>query len=249
MEVAMMIENGYMGLKNGILDQSAILLSRTAHLTFINCKDTSHHLVRLPAGRRVPACRILLAFSGLRKSIIATGYNTRVDECRAAAATMLRMLGRPAETPLLGNVTLEEYDSLKERLEVELDPVLLRRSRHFFEESRRVHEGREAWAAGDLSRFGALMSSSGMSSIVNYECGCDPLIQLREILLNSPRGGVLGARFSGAGFRGCCVALVLADEAFNVAEHVKREYSKIQPELSREAPVLILDTGDGARVL
>eukprot|EP00854_Cymbomonas_tetramitiformis_P010736 gene10736-12705_t len=161
---------------------------------------------------------------GIRKSIIATGYNTRVDECRAAAATMLRMLGRPAETPLLGNVTLEEYDSLKERLEVELDPVLLRRSRHFFEESRRVHEGREAWAAGDLSRFGALMSSSGMSSIVNYECG-------------------------GAGFRGCCVALVLADEAFNVAEHVKREYSKIQPELSREAPVLILDTGDGARVL
>lgn len=38
--------------------------------------------------------------------------------------------------------------------------------------------------------------------------GCEPLVQLRDILASAP--GVYGARFSGAGFRGCCVALVAA---------------------------------------
>lgn len=33
-----LIENSYLGLENGILDQSAILLSRSGYLTFMDCK-------------------------------------------------------------------------------------------------------------------------------------------------------------------------------------------------------------------
>ncbi|CAF1704537.1 unnamed protein product [Brassica oleracea] len=47
-----------------------------------------------------------------------------------------------------------------------------------------------------------------------YGCGlggAEPLIQLYKILLNAP--GVYGARFSGAGFGGCCVAFVDAEKA------------------------------------
>ncbi|KAJ7969467.1 galacturonokinase [Quillaja saponaria] len=56
--------------------------------------------------------------------------------------------------------------------------------------------------------------------------GCDPLIQLYGILM-AP--GAFGARFSGAGFRGCCVALVDAEHGAEAASFVRREYLKLQP--------------------
>lgn len=77
------------------------------------------------------------------------------------------------------------------------------------------------------------------------------MVQLYEILIRS--SGVLGARFSGAGFRGCCLAFVDANCAEEVAKHVKEEYSKAQPILGRqlesETAVLICEVCHGARVL
>lgn len=65
--------------------------------------------------------------------------------------------------------------------------------------------------------------------------------------------GVLGARFSGAGFRGCCIALVEAHLATEAASFVRTEYLKAQPELasqiSEDTAVLICDSGDCARVI
>lgn len=81
--------------------------------------------------------------------------------------------------------------------------------------------------------------------------GCEPLIQLYEILEKAP--GVYGARFSGAGFRGCCVAFVNADYAYEAASFVKNEYFKLQPDLAshlnQETAVVICDAGDCARVI
>lgn len=88
-------------------------------------------------------------------------------------------------------------------------------------------------------------------SVIYKLSGCKPLIELYEVLLRAP--GVLGARFSGAGFRGCCIALVNAEFASEAASFVKSEYSKLEPELvgkiTQEAAVLICESGDGARVI
>ena len=72
--------------------------------------------------------------------------------------------------------------------------------------AQRVAAGRVAWRDGDLTTFGALMNASCDSSIHNYETGSREMIRLFEILVETQ--GVLGARFSGAGFRGCAVALI-----------------------------------------
>lgn len=77
------------------------------------------------------------------------------------------------------------------------------------------------------------------------------MIDLYEILLKAP--GVFGARFSGAGFRGCCLALVDADRAEEAAGFVKQEYKKVQPafasKISPARLVLICEPGDSARVI
>ncbi|KAM0045576.1 putative galacturonokinase [Helianthus debilis subsp. tardiflorus] len=80
--------------------------------------------------------------------------------------------------------------------------------------------GLEAWSCGNFEEFGKLISASGLSSIQNYECGCEPLIQLYEILSKAP--GVYGAWFNGAGFRGCYVAFVNSDYADKAASFVKK---------------------------
>eukprot|EP00240_Pyramimonas_obovata_P004852 CAMPEP_0118924096 /NCGR_PEP_ID=MMETSP1169-20130426/2386_1 /TAXON_ID=36882 /ORGANISM="Pyramimonas obovata, Strain CCMP722" /LENGTH=402 /DNA_ID=CAMNT_0006865179 /DNA_START=96 /DNA_END=1301 /DNA_ORIENTATION=+ len=230
------IENVYMGLKNGILDQSAILLSRACHLTAINCRDYTHKLVPPPwLGSSAPV-KFMLAFSGIRQPLAATpGYNMRVDECTSAARILQTAVARPDEPALLGTLTIDEFNIHRGLL----DNERLRRAEHFFGECQRVHKGIEAWSAGDMVTFGKLMSQSGESSITKYECGSEPLIQLREILLNTK--GVLGARFSGAGFRGCCVALVDAGEALLAVEEVKSKYAQVQPELAAQGQVLVLD--------
>lgn len=65
--------------------------------------------------------------------------------------------------------------------------------------------------------------------------------------------GVYGARFSGAGFRGCCIAFVDARRALDAACFIRKEYAKLQPKLvsqiDQDKMVMICDAGDCARVI
>jgi galacturonokinase len=235
------IERGFLGLRNGILDQSGILLSRKDHLTFIDCATGEHQLV--PAAKAMPSWCILLAFSGLQKSLAGTDYNRRVAECAAAARIILESAGRRDEQPLLGRIRPAEYEQFKGRLPAPLD----RRAEHFFAEVDRVQQGIGAWAKGDLHEFGRLITASGESSICLYECGAPPLIDLYQIMVQCP--GVYGARFSGAGFRGCCVALVEQSCALPAAAEIRAAYAARQPELAANAAVAVCRSDDGARMI
>ncbi|XP_042050897.1 galacturonokinase-like isoform X2 [Salvia splendens] len=260
-----LIENEYLGLRNGILDQSAILLSSYGCLTCMDCKSQvfveialpvqtkEHRLISSPDLNRnlnviKKQFKILLAFSGLKQALTTNpGYNSRVAECRDAARILLQASGIEGLEPILSNVEPEVYEEHKSKL----DATLLRRAEHYFSENKRVLKGLEAWASGNLEDFGKLISASGLSSIQNYESGCEPLIQLYEILVKAP--GVFGTRFSGAGFRGCCIAFVDTDRAYEAASFTVKEYTKVQPKLAsqidQDKMVLICDAGDCACVI
>ena len=60
---------------------------------------------------------------------------------------------------------------------------------------------------------------------------------------------MLGARFSGAGFRGCCVALVRPEMAARVESEVGRRYAQAHPELARDAAIELCGTADGASIV
>jgi len=235
------IENGYLGLRNGILDQAAILLSKAGHLTHLDCRSGEHALI--PQAAVMAPFSILIPFSGLKQALVGTDYNRRVEECAAAAEKLLEAVGRPGEESLLGNITAAEY-ALHRNV---LKGAPARRAAHYFSEVDRVVQGTQAWREGDLEQFGRLMTASGESSIHSYECGCEPLIDLYRILVETE--GVYGGRFSGAGFRGCCVGLVVPEAAAAAAERIRRSYAEVQPDLAADAPVLICAPADGARFL
>ncbi|KAB5551941.1 hypothetical protein DKX38_009252 [Salix brachista] len=266
---ALLIENEYLGLKNGILDQSAILLSSHGFLTHMNCKTKAHKLIPSPKlnGEQSDfqkSYKILLAFSGLKNALTnSPGYNLRVVECHEAAGILLNSVScSPAPLEMTSwslvyamAIDPEAYETHKGLLE----PSLAKRAEHYFSENTRVMKGTapstcfrlQAWASGNLKEFGKLISASGLSSIQNYECGCEPLKQLYEILLKAP--GVYGVRFSGAGFRGCCLAFVDANLAEEAVTFVTEEYRKVQPKLASqiitEKAALICEAGDCAHVI
>jgi len=159
-----------------------------------------------------------------------THVNVSDQECHEAARILLDRGGRAAgRRPLLSEVEPKLFD----RFAAELPESLRRRATHFFGERRRVIDGVEAWRRGDLARFGGLMSASGESSIRNYECGTPELVTLYELLRETP--GVYGARFSGAGFGGSCVALANPAAGEEIAAAVSRGYAAAHPDAAANA--------------
>ncbi len=215
-------ENQYIGLNNGILDQSVILFSDHNHLTSIDCRTLD---VEQVSGPLQPGdFEILVAYSGVTKVLVGTDYNDRVAECQEAVQLLLNYAGRPPEIdPRLRYVDPQIFAEEGRRL----PPRLWRRANHYFGEMQRVQDGLQAWQNGDLATFGRLTSESGESSIKYYECGSPQLITLYEILRDTP--GVYGTRFSGAGFRGSCIALIDPARRETIAEAIHRRYPVEHP--------------------
>ncbi len=90
------------------------------------------------------------------------------------------------------------------------------------------------------------MKQSGCSSIDNYQVGTHQLITLQQALHKCP--GVYGARFSGAGTRGACVALVDAAQADQIAHEVLHEYLDVFASMRGAACAVVCDLGPAARV-
>ncbi|NUP99934.1 MAG: hypothetical protein HUU35_08770 [Armatimonadetes bacterium] len=222
--LAQRIENDYIGLNNGVLDQSIILESRSGALTHLDCLTMEFQHIPAPPGLRFD---LVVAYSGVSHGLVGTGYNQRVAECAEAARRLLELAGEPPrEQPRLRHVPVA---ALREHVD-RLPEPLARRARHFAGEMMRVSEGLEAWRRGDLHGLGRLMTASGRSSIELYECGSSHLISLYEILTETP--GVFGARFSGAGFRGSCVALADPDRREPIAASLATRYVERHPDMT-----------------
>ncbi len=233
-------ENRYVGVSCGKLDQSCELLCRRNMLLCLDTLDDSHELI--PCHDSMPKWKVAVFFSGLERSLVGSRFNMRVDECRAAAYALKAFAGmeygRFDET-CLRQLPGEIFDAAKDML----PETWRRRALHFYSEMDRVEKGIELWRKGDLAGFGTLMFQSGESSIVNYETGSPELKKLYEIMLETP--GIYGGRFSGAGFRGCCAALVDPDMIGEIEKTVEIRYLQAFPELKGKYGAYFCDTADG----
>jgi len=99
----------------------------------------------------------------------------------------------------------------------------LKRARHVVRENARVLEGVRALGAGDFTGFGRLMYGSHRSLRDDYEVSTSELDEGVEL---AREAGALGARLTGAGFGGCALALVAADEADGLASSVRRRFEE-----------------------
>jgi galactokinase len=192
-QIAQRAEIDYARVNCGIMDQMASSLCDERNMLFIDARTLAHRLVPLP-----PGTELIVVDSGVPRLLAASKYNERRAECEEAA----RKLGVKALRDIADPAAL---DGLPE--------PLLRRARHVVTENLRVLEAAEGVSA---ERFGALMNASHDSLRDDYDVSIPELDRLVALLRATP--GVLGARLTGAGFGGACVALCRAGGAGPVAQ-------------------------------
>ena len=236
-------ENRYVGVNCGKLDQSCEVLCRKDQLLYMDCRDDSYELI--PMNPAMKPFRIAVLFSGLERSLATSAYNLRQDECKAAAYSLLAWAGMEygkfGDTRLR-DVPVEVFETYKDRL----PGSFLKRATHYFTEIARAEAGAEAWRRGDLDAYGQLVFESGRSSVENYECGCPELITMYDIM--TATDGIYGGRFSGAGFKGCCMALIDPDKAEDVQRTVTEKYLRAYPHLEGKYSFHLCDSADGVQL-
>ena len=263
-KIASEAEREYIGLNNGLLDQACIALSKKNQLLFLDCDSNEYRLIpfggvtntnlaNLTNGKdssnSSDSCSDLpfeigIFFSGLTRSLVNSDYNLRVYECKTAAWNMLAYTDQPLKTfdkTFLRDIPKATF----EKTRIAMPARFARRAEHFYSEYRRVRQGVTAWETGNLKLFGKLSFDSCESSIHNYECGSPELIAIYEIMRELP--GVYGGRFSGAGFKGACIALVDPEYKDSIQEELTKRYLEEFPEYEKTFQVFWVRPDDGAR--
>jgi galactokinase len=199
-QLAQRAEIEHAGVRCGIMDQMASSLGTPKQMLFLDTRTLERKLLPLPEGD------LIVIDSGVARTLAASGYNQRRSECERAAS----LLGVRA---LRDETTLDRIDELPEPLD--------RRARHIITENARVLE-----AANGVSveRFGELMNDSHASLRDDYEVSVPALDTLVLLLQEHPN--VYGARLTGAGFGGACVALAHPGTANEVKTTVLKNYAK-----------------------
>ena len=236
-------ENQYVGVNCGKLDQSCEVLCRKDQLLYLDTKDDSYELI--PTAPSMKPYKIAIFFSGLERSLANSKYNARVDECKASAYALKAFSGMPYEKyadTRLRDVPPAVFEQYGEKL----PEAWQKRAKHFYTENARAEAGAEAWRRGDLAEYGRLVFESGYSSVYNYESGCPELIKLYEIMRQTD--GIYGGRFSGAGFKGCCMALIDPSFAEQIEQQVKSAYLKEFPALEGKYSFHLCESADGVKL-
>ncbi len=239
-QMAVSVENNYVGVSSGKLDQSCEIYSKRDHLLYLDTRTDEYELI--PTHPQMLAYDILILFSGVERTLAGSAFNMRVDECRSAAYALKAYAGLPygkfAETNLR-EVPREVYEQYKDRL----PDTWRRRAEHWFTEYARVEAGAEAWRRGDLETYGRLSFESGWSSINNWETGSPELKTLYDIMLHTD--GIYGGRFSGAGFKGCCMALSQPSERERIIARITHNYLRAFPNLEDKFSIHVCHSADG----
>lgn len=236
-------ENKYVGVACGKLDQSCEVYCKKDHLLYMDLQNDSYELI--PQHPDMKPYKIAIFFSGIERSLAGSGFNMRVDECRSSAYALKAYAGMEYskfEETNLRDVPYEVYLEYKDKL----PETWKKRAEHWYTEFFRVQQGAEAWRKGDIEEFGRLSFESGKSSIDNWETGSPELKSLYEIMTKTV--GIYGGRFSGAGFKGCCMALINPDYEESIIENVTCEYLKQFPHLEGKFSAHICESADGVHL-
>ncbi|MBD2084509.1 galactokinase [Coleofasciculus sp. FACHB-542] len=199
-QLAQQAEIHYAGVQCGIMDQMASSLADTDSMLFLDTRTLERQVLPFPKGAEV-----VVIDSGVPRTLAASGYNQRRADCEEAA----RLLGVKA----LRDITEPQaVESLPEPLR--------RRALHVVTEDNRVLEAIQGVSP---ERFGELMNASHASLRDAYEVSVPALDTLVRMLQETR--GVFGARLTGAGFGGACVALVEVGKAEAIAQNVLQRYN------------------------
>jgi galactokinase len=226
-----MVENKYIGVNSGIMDQFAIGMGKQDHAILLNCQTLDYQYAPLELGQYV----IMIINTNKQRALAGSKYNERRTQCEQA----LKDLQRELTIHSLGELTPEEFEVNKELI---TDEVNRKRAKHAVYENARTLEALKNLQQGNLIRFGQLMNESHRSLRDDYEVTGQEL----DTLVHAAwaQDGVIGARMTGAGFGGCAIAVVAKDKVNDFKKNIHTIYRE---KIGYDATFYTAGIGSGAK--
>ncbi len=201
--LAQKAENEFIGVNCGIMDQFIIANGTHEGALSINTDTLEYATVRFNLGDNV----IVVLNSNKKRGLVDSAYNARRTSCENAAKIANQKYG----IEYLCQLTIEQLDSL------ELGEEDYKRARHAVEEQARVELSIQQLADGHITEFGQTLYAGHESLKTLFEVSC---AELDFIVDGCKQLGAVGARMTGAGFGGCCIAVMNKDEVNKLDELV-----------------------------
>jgi galactokinase len=220
-------ENKFVGVNSGIMDQMASAMGKEGCAMFLDTRSMDLQYAPLPDDLAIVLCD-----TKKERSLAGSAYNERRSQCEAACREMGITALRDATSELL------------ELNRPTLSDVVYRRARHVISENGRVVCFKRALEESDEGEIGRLMRASHESLRDDYEVSCAELDIMAAAAWSAP--GCVGARMTGAGFGGACVALVKKPE---VDRFIASTISKYDQASGRKGEAMACMAADGAHIL
>ena len=229
-QVCRKAENEYLGVRSGLMDQWTIAASGSGSALLLDFAGLTAQHLAIPED-----VAVVIADSGIRRSLSHSDYNQRVDACKRALEALQ---GALPGLDHLGQLSPDVFDAHRERIP-ESDQQL---AEHVVYEVDRVRQAADALREGDSAAFGALMLQSHASLRDLYGVSGPELDLLVELAAEQP--GCYGARLTGAGFGGCTVNWVQRKSVEGFIEALENGY---QARSEQEADVWLTEPSQGVR--
>ena len=208
------VENEFMGVNSGIMDQFIICNGVDNGALLLDCNTLKYEEIPFELGENV----LVIANTNKKRQLADSKYNERRAECDE----VLRIINESGNNyTYLCDISGEKMDELMPLIQ---DETLKRRFRHVVSENVRTINASKALKEKNIEKLGELLTQSHMSLEKDYEVTGKELDTLVHSFL--AQEGCVGARMTGAGFGGCCIALYKKGFEKKAIENVKEIYTK-----------------------
>ncbi len=227
--LAKKVENEFIGVNCGIMDQFAVAMGQKDKAILLNCDTLDHAYLPFHTGEY----ELAIINSNKQRTLAESKYNERFAECGGA----LKLLKQKLTIKSLCDVSLADFESNRHLID---NQVLQKRALHVISENARVKDAVIALQTGDMEVFGKLMYASHKSLKDLYEVSgleLDTIVEFCKIYRCC-----IGARMTGAGFGGCAIALVERGSFEDFSSKLTYYYKN---KIGYESEVFASDVGDG----
>ncbi|SMC94555.1 galactokinase [Pedobacter nyackensis] len=231
--LAQKVENDFIGVNCGIMDQFAVAFGETNKAIVLNCDTLNYNIVDCNLGDY----SLAIINTNKPRKLAESKYNERVAECQTA----LKQLNQEVS---LNNLCELNAEKLSLHSHLITDPTVLKRTTHVVNENDRVNLAAKALNEGNLIEFGRLMYASHQSLKDLYEVTGAELDAVVEFC--SGYEHVIGARMTGAGFGGCAIALLKKGQEEDFTNKLNDFYME---RIGYPTAVYISEIGNGASVI
>ncbi|MED1203379.1 galactokinase [Heyndrickxia acidicola] len=229
-KIGQRVENEFIGVNSGIMDQFAIGMGKKDFGILLDCSTLEYEYAPIHLENH----HILIMNTNKRRELADSKYNERRAECEEA----LKQLQTKLSIQSLGDLSEKELEENRALLS---NKTIYKRAKHAVSENARTIKALKALKAGDIDVFGKLMNQSHQSLKEDYEVTGKELDTLVEAAWN--QAGVLGARMTGAGFGGCAIAIVENEKVEAFIANVGKAYKDA---VGYEADFYVASIGNGA---